>query len=239
MRRLLCIGLVLLASPAFAKPLSADIATNRIELHASFTGTELLLFGARNEPGDIVVAVRGPTRNVQVRQKERIAGMWMYLRKAKYDALPQYFAIASTVPFERLNSNGQLDKLDINPMQMIRSHAFPSTPEVFNEAVMRLKQRSRLYMAEPAPITFFGETLFKTRIAFPDTMPRGTYVAEIYLIQRGQLIASQSIPLVAIKTGFEAWIFDLAHQKPLLYGFMSIGIGLIGGWLAHRVFRKR
>lgn len=229
----------LLPLAAMAKPLSADIATNRIELHASFSGTDLLLFGARNEPGDIVVAVRGPTRNMLVRQKERIAGMWMYVRKAKYDALPQYFALASTLPLARIDDEGLFSQLSITPKEMIAQHTSASTPDVFNDAVLRLKERARLYTLEPLPITFFGETLFKTRIPFPDTMPRGTYVAEIYLIDEGQLIATQSLPLTAVKTGFEAWISDLAHERPLIYGLMSILIALSGGWIAHRVFRKR
>lgn len=223
-----------------ANPLSADIALRRIEMHAAFSGTELLLFGARNAPGEVVVVVRGPERNITIRERERVAGMWMYVRKAKYDALPQFFALASSRPFTALGADALLDSLQIAPDSLIQAQrTAAATSPVFDHAVMRLLEKRGLYMQTPQPITFFGETLFKTRIRFPDTTPRGDYTAEIYLIDNGQLVAAQTIPFVAVKTGFEAWLFDLAHTHPAEYGILSVAIALSIGWFGFRMFRKR
>ena len=245
---LLVLALGLRGAPALAQRepvLVPEVSQSLIEVRQGFTGARLLLYGAVIDPEagrggdyDIIVVLKGPTEAVRIREKERIAGMWMYVRKAKYDGLPQFLAVASTLPLSRLDP-GLLAMLEITPDTVVRNHATANHAEAFDEAVLRLKARDRLYTLTPQPISFFGETLFKTRIHFPDTMPRGTYVAEVYLIDEGQLIGSQTLPLDAVKTGFEAWISDFAHQQPLTYGAMSIIIGLSFGWLAHRIFRKR
>lgn len=238
-----CIGLFLLCvvtNPAWAKPLSADISTQHIELHASFSGLDVLLFGARNASGDVVVVIRGPKHNITLRQKERIAGMWIYTRKAKYDALPQYLSVASTRPLEQLHADSLLKLLNITTDATIKASEANSTSQNdFNAALRVLKEKRHLYSSELIPVSFFGETLFKTRIHFPDNMPRGRYVAEIYLIEDGELIAAQTLPIDAIKTGFEAWVYDAAHKSPLEYGVLCVAIALLSGWIAHRIFRKR
>ena len=239
MRVFILTAALLFAFGANAKPISADIATHRIELHASFSGAELLLFGARNDPGDILAVIRGPERNMLVRKKERIAGMWMHVAKAKYDHVPQFFALASTKPLREITNESLLQKLMLTPMAAITRSADATTPHDFHHALLRIQTKARLYDASPAPISFFGETLFKTHFQFPDRLPPGDYTAEIYLIDKGRLVASQSIPFTAIKTGFEAWIYALAHTQPLLYGLLSLSIALASGWLAHRIFRKR
>ncbi len=240
MRALLFALLFLFPAMAHAKPLSADISMTRIELHASFSGTDILLFGARNAPGDIMVVKLGPTSNITVREKQRIAGMWMYARKAKYDALPQFFAIAATDSLRRINAPDLIRQLQLDADSVVYNSSASANTEVHvHEAVMRVKGREHLYQTTPVPITFFGETLFKTRIHFPDSLPQGTYQVEVYLIDDGRLIAAQAMPLYAVKTGFEAWLYKLAHEQPFLYGLLCVFVALSCGWFAHRMFRRR
>jgi hypothetical protein len=64
-----------------------DVSQRNIEIAYSFTGAELLLFGAILYPGgrgpaaarptDIVVVVKGPTQSILVREKEKVAGIWV------------------------------------------------------------------------------------------------------------------------------------------------------------------
>lgn len=238
--RSLILLLLFWPSLVLAKPLSADISNTNIDLHASFSGTDVLIFGARNEPGDILIAVRGPVSNVTVREKQRIAGMWMYARKAKYDALPQFVALAYTNPLHVIEAPDLIGQLHLDMETIIESSATSrTTDKVFHDAVLRIKERKKLYDTHAEPIDFFGETLFKTRIHFPDTMPSGTYQVEVYLIQDGRLISAQAMPLYAVKTGFEAWLFNMSRERPLLYGILSVFTALSCGWFAHRIFRRR
>ncbi|NNE84205.1 MAG: hypothetical protein HKN28_09575, partial [Alphaproteobacteria bacterium] len=56
-------------SGAGSTPLVADLSENLIAITTGFTGTEVLLFGATEGVGDIIVVVRAPESQVVVRRK--------------------------------------------------------------------------------------------------------------------------------------------------------------------------
>ena len=61
------------ARPATAAELIADISQRLVAITTGFTGADVLLFGATEGKGDVIVIVRGPGSDVVVRQKERVA----------------------------------------------------------------------------------------------------------------------------------------------------------------------
>ena len=248
MKRALAV-VMMLAAPAHAAvevqpealtlagPMVADISQSSIQIHSGFNGTELLVFGARNARGDLVIAVRGPSANVRLRHKERIAGMWMNVDQKRYNAMPMFYAIASTRPLEQVAANYTLNQLGLGEQAMV-TRGNPDASPAFNQA-MRDTLEAKLRWQEPfGDITYFGESLFKARLHLPSTMPRGAYSVEVYLFDEGKPVAFQTIPLNAFKTGVDATIYDEAQRHPWLYGFAAIFMALFGGWLAHRLFRK-
>ena len=109
--------LLLLVTPLLlgqTKPtLVPDVSQREIEIIYSFTGAELLLFGAIVQPGntaprpgdpptDIVVVVKGPTESVLVREKQRVAGIWVNADRTRYRSAPSFYAIASSRPIDRI-----------------------------------------------------------------------------------------------------------------------------------------
>jgi len=216
----------------FNLPLIADISNHAIEIHASFSGTELLLYGARNTAGDLIILVRGPAADVRLRRKEKIAGMWMNVESRRFSALPLYYALASTAPVDTVLSATERRHLGIGAPTVIATAA--GGEGNFNLPLeQQLKQRG--WYVAAAPIRYFGETLFKTTIPFPDSLARGHYTAEVYLVRDGIILSSQTIPLSAFKTGIDAWIYDMAHERPWLYGLAAIFLAITTGWFAHRI----
>lgn len=216
---------------ALASPIIADISNRKIEIYSGFTGTQLLLFGARNDSGDIVLVVRGPEHRVMVRKKERRAGIWVNRHQDKFDHVPLYFALASSRPLEELQSKALTSNLQI--YDSADTHHNP-----FREALHRILTLRNLYHLTPQPITFMGSTLFKASFTFPDNMPRGIYTAEIYLFSDGQLAGAQSIPITVVKTGFDAFLYDSAMHHGFWYGAVSILIALCLGWAANWLFKR-
>jgi hypothetical protein len=86
----------------FIKPLMADLSTRHIDMHSGFTGIDVLLYGARNIKGDIIITLTGPTAQITLRKKEKIAGMWMNTRQIHAKNVPAFYAIASTAPLKTL-----------------------------------------------------------------------------------------------------------------------------------------
>lgn len=220
-----------------AGPMVADISQSTIQIHSSFNGTELLVFGARNARGDLVIAVRGPSANVRLRQKERIAGMWMHVDQTRYNQLPMFYAIASTRPLKKIAANYTLNQLGLGEhATVIQSN--PTATAKFNTALRETLNAKQRWQEPFGTISYFGESLFKARLHLPSTMPRGDYSVEVYLFDDGKPVAFQTIPLKAFKIGMDATIYDEAQRHPWLYGITAILMALAGGWLAHRLFKK-
>src|SRR3546814_12770250 len=79
-----CAALFVPASAAADPRLVPDVSSRAIEIQYSFTGEELLLFGAILYPGqrlpddraDIVVVLKGPVRPIILREKRGGGGVW-------------------------------------------------------------------------------------------------------------------------------------------------------------------
>lgn len=225
-------------SISLTNPMVADVSQNSIEIRSDFNGTQLLIFGARNVPGEIVIVVRGPETSATVRRKERIAGMWMHVDQRKYQKLPIFYALASTKPLNSLAPPAVLQSLGLGESRLIQ--ASNETPDaVFDKELTTIFTHKRWWQAPFARITYFGESLFKARLDLPDTLPSGEYTAEVYLFNRGKLLAFQTIPLRSYKIGFDASIAETAQRNGLVYGILAVLMALSGGWLGHRLFHRR
>ena len=226
----------LLPVVALAKPIISDLSTNRIEIDSGFTGTELLLFGARNGIGDIVVVVRGQDKNYVVRKKERVAGIWINREQYKLRGVPNYYSIAASTPLATISIKDSYRTLGIGMEDSIPLPPLDKAP--FMHAFLKHQQHKQLYNSTSKPISFMGETLFKVPLFFPDTTPEGIYIAETYLISDKEIVAMESTPIRVIKTGFDAAMHTLAHDYPSLYGLIAIALALIAGWSASAIFNR-
>lgn len=234
--------LVTLTGPASAAPaLVADLSRDQIDITTSFTGTRLLLFGATDGAGDVIVVVRGPDRREIVRQKERTVGIWVNRQSITFDSVPGYYFQASTKALGEIAPNATLKKLKIGTGHLpIRVGGTVSQQDAkkYRAALIRLKQDQKLYTAAAATVRFVGGGLFRTELRFPVNVPTGAYTAEIYLFRDGKPISVAKKKLSVRKAGIEAAIFNFAHQNSASYGIVAVVLALFAGWLGGAVFRK-
>src|SRR5271154_4365655 len=85
-------------APAHAEGLVADLTSHLIAITTGFTGASVVLFGAIDGPGDVIVAVRGPEREMTVRRKTRVAGIWVNTQQVTFANLPSFYAVAASRP---------------------------------------------------------------------------------------------------------------------------------------------
>ncbi len=240
-RFIILLALLGFTAPAAATPLVADLSVYHIDIDAGFTGAQIFLFGARNDNGDIVVVVRGPEKNFTIRKKERIAGVWMNTDHMTFRNLPDFYALASSKSLDQIKRGALFQQLGIGTDALLHPPEDPAAQAqftMFSDALMRYQTERRLYPQNVGTIQFMGETLFKTQIEFPDTIPKGDYTAEIYLISDGQVVGMQSTPIHVAKSGFDAFVSNYAHENPLLYGISAVVIALCAGWGAGRLFER-
>ncbi len=226
-----------------ATPLVADLSRHHVAITTGFAGTDVLLYGAIDEPGDVVVVVRGPSTPVTLYRKSRIAGIWINTASLTFDEAPSFFAVASSRPLAEIADDVVLRRNNIvlDDPAMIRlasAKASSNLAAEWRRALIRNKQRERLYPIEADRIGFLGDQLFRTQVYFPANVPTGTYQVQVFLLRDEQVISAQTTPLIVEKVGVEAEIFDFAHNESALYGLIAIAVALMAGWLAHIAFRK-
>jgi uncharacterized protein (TIGR02186 family) len=224
-----------------AEPLVADLSNHLIAITTGFTGAQVLLFGATDGPGDVVVVVRGPTGHAVLRRKDRIFGIWINSASRTFEEVPNFYAVASSRPLDELLNqeaaqkyNIGLENLAIRPVSDADS---PATAEML-KALTRIKIGEALYQPAAGKVTFLGDRLFRVDFHFPANVPTGSYLVEVLLIRDGAVASAQTTPLVVSKIGVGADIFEFAHRHSAAYGIISIVIALLAGWLAHLAFRR-
>ncbi len=246
MIRILTLALVLLAAPARAEPLVADLSRHLVAITTGFAGTDVLLFGAVEEvPGtsgtDVVVVVRGPNRAETIRRKDRTVGIWINSGLAEIGNAPSFYRVAATRPLAEIAPPAVLERHQIGLEHLdldIRPKDGKADGGQYRQALIRLKQSQGLYGDSVQDIGFLGRRLFRTDVHFPANVPVGTYLVEVYLIANGDVVSAQTTPLVISKIGVGADVYDFAHQQAALYGIIAVLLAASAGWAAAVVMRK-
>lgn len=228
--------------PAKASTLVADLSRHLVAITTGFAGDQVLLFGAIEGEGDVVVIVRGPDRPVTLHRKSRVLGVWANTAQMTFDSVPSFYAVASSRPLEEVAPETVLARHEMGVsylrLDLPRAKASPNVAAEWRAGLIRNFVRAGLYKPEVGQVTFLGNRLFRTRIELPANVPTGLYQVQVYLIQDGRAISAQTTPLSVSKIGSEAVIYDFAHENAALYGLIAILLALVAGWLAHLAFRK-
>ncbi|OAN47620.1 TIGR02186 family protein [Magnetospirillum moscoviense] len=224
-----------------AEPLVADLSKHLVAITTGFAGTDVLLFGAVEGDGEVVVVVRGPNREEMVRRKDKQAGIWINSGAAHIRNAPSFYAVASTKPIDKLAPTPVLERHQIGLDHLdleIDSTDAAADPGQYRDAVIRLKQKKGLYGTETLPVSLLSHRLFRTDLHFPANVPVGTYLVEVYLIHDGEVVSAQTTPLIISKIGIGADVYDFANQQAVAYGILAIVLAASAGWLAAIAFKK-
>lgn len=249
MRALLlaCLAPTLIA--ASSPKLVPDVSQRKIEIIYSFTGAELLLFGAILYPGgrtpsddaQIAVVVKGPSEPVLVREKRKIAGMWINADSSDFRSVPSFYALASSRPIAQLvdQRTAVIYELGIDNLQLSpASSGNLAEDQRFEEGLVELKRRGGYYSETDRGVEISEGVLYRARIAIPARVPVGRYTAETFLIERGRVVAAATREIEIHKSGMEAFVARAAERHGIVYGLTAVLLSLALGWAASVAFRR-
>ncbi len=249
MLRLALALILLMALPAKAEEtLVAGLSQNFVAITATFVGSEILVFGAvkREAPapdtGDlnVIVVIEGPSYPLVVRRKSHRFGIWINTAALEVEAAPSFYAIATSAPLSEAILEAEDLRHHITIPQSIRVADEAGAAEYvaeFTAAVIRIRTEQGLYKIQEGAVTLSEDTLFNTSISLPSNLTEGEYYARIYLTRGGKVIAEHVAMIDVRKVGIERWIYNLAHERPLIYGLLSLFIAIAAGWGASALFR--
>jgi uncharacterized protein (TIGR02186 family) len=198
-----------------------------------------VLFGATDGPGDVVVVVRGPPREVSVRRKSRVAGIWINTRRVSFAGVPTYYTVASSRPLDEITTPAARQLYEIGH-ENLRLTVVEGRRQIdeFRAALIRTQQNEGLFGREPGRVGFLGERLFRTEIKLPANVPIGTYTVQVFLVRDKDVVSGQTTPLIISKVGVDAELFDFADRRSALYGLVAVVAAMMAGWLASLPFRN-
>ena len=227
-----------------------DVSSRTIEIKYSFTGEDLLLFGAiiypggrqPNERADIIVVIKGPTNAIRLREKQRIAGVWVNADAMRFGTVPGYYAVATSRPIADVMDARTaaiyelgLDNLSMSPAGFSEAKKLAR----FEAGLIDLYRRAGLFYENPAAVEITEGVLYRARIPVPARVPVGTYRAETYLISKGRVLAVASRDVQIRKAGFERFVALAAQRHGFLYGLAAVALSLLLGYAASALFRRR
>ena len=236
---------------AQAKPvLVPDISARRVEIRYSFTGAQLLLFGAILYPGgrrparpaDIVVVLRGPVEPIILREKQKIAGIWMNADSNRFRSAPSFYAVAASRPIDQLvdERTAAIYEMGLQNLQLSPGGgALPEKERRFEAGLLDLRRREGLYAEHSNGVEISEGVLYRASITIPSQVPVGTYTAETFLIDGGRVLAAATREIEIDKSGFERFVALAARRHAFLYGLLSVVLSLALGWAAAALFRRR
>ncbi len=215
-------------------PMLVDLASHRIHIDAAFTGAEILLFGALERRGDIVVKVKGPPIAVAVRRKVKTGGIWLNGDRVDAGEVPSFYSVAASRPLDSIASEALRRDLELD----VRYQVGAAVPDAYRAGLIRNFTRRGLYAVEQEPVSIIDGRLFRATLALPaETLP-GEYWVETLLFREGTLTHRRLHRLLVERTGFESLLFDLAHAHPAVYGLIAVAVALAMGLTAAEVFRR-
>ncbi|NKC32629.1 TIGR02186 family protein [Falsiroseomonas selenitidurans] len=256
MRRLAALAWLLLVAPVLAQAqapappqaippppvLAAELSLNRIEVTTAFSGAEILVFGATErligEAGDqVVVLATGPETSMMVRQKVNVLGFWVNGASARFNRVPSYWALASTLPLPQLLDRVERSELRLGLAQLPLVQLGAQGGE-FRGALAALQQQAGLWVDRERPIEISGGRLFHARLPLPATVAHGAYHVQVMLVRDRRVVARQELRLDVVRSGTAAQIADIARGQPVIYGLVCILLAALAGWLGSVIFRR-
>ena len=241
-------AMISLVGPAVSQDIVLGLSKQEIGITAFFDGSEILIFGAVKHQSeassegdlDVVVTIASPRIPVTVRRKEKRLGIWVNVDALEVDLAPSFYAVATTRPFDEVVSKASDLWHQISVRQLIRAVSVPlavENPEEFTEALVRVRENDGLYQTLSGAVILQDQTLFSTSVSLPSNLVEGAYTARIFLMNDGDVVSEYQASIDVRKVGMERWLYNLAHERPVVYGLLSLAIAIFAGWAAAAAFR--
>jgi uncharacterized protein (TIGR02186 family) len=232
----------------------ADVSTRSVAVTSSFTGTEIVVFGAVDnsrqtsaEAGlyDVVIILEGTPSELVVRRKSNLAGIWVNTQSLTFVSVPSYYAIASTRPLDEVAPPNVLNENDIGfqhvrmtPVQGWETGLTTADLQAFRDAVIRIKTREGLYIRNDYDVVFIGRSLFRATIGLPANVPVGPLSAKVFLFRDGQILSTYNTRVVLEREGVERVLHDFAFKLPFWYGVFVVAVAVSAGLAASTLLQR-
>lgn len=241
----------LFACPALAadEKVIAGLSQSSVSITADFSGTEILVYGAVKReapppdagPLRVIVTVQGPDTPLTVRRKDRRYAVWLNNASVEIDAAPSFYAVSTSAPLRQALSETEDLRHRVSIPRAIRAIGISEEADnapAFIEALLRIREKEGRYALRENSVALTEETLFRADVMLPTNLTEGDYVVRVFLTRDGQVVDSIRRAIWVRKAGLERFLYETAHEQPLLYGLAALIAAALAGWGASALFAR-
>ncbi|WDR07070.1 TIGR02186 family protein [Devosia rhodophyticola] len=252
-RVVLMAGLALTAfcAPVRAETVVSELSTESVEITSSFSGERLSFFGSigpdadadvssLNGPYHVIIVVIGPTTDRVAREKTHNFGVWLNTEEVRFAHFPTYYQVLTSGRLNDIASPSTQAVENFDPAGQARPNAEAGwwKSALFGRELTRLMTEQGLFGLNEGAVKFLSPTVYTSRLTLPAAAPPGRYLARTYVLKDGVTVARNTEGFTVRKIGFERFLAIQARQQPLLYGLVSVLLGLLTGWLGGVLFKR-
>lgn len=212
-----------------------------INITTGFNGDSFSIYGTKKPSEDVVVVVRGPNRQMKVRQKQKVMGGWINNSTMLFDHVPSFYRVAASKDLLEIADEEALAGLKIGverlDFKMHQPDMNGNHYAMFRQALMRNKEKEGLMKAGLKPLEVLNDRFVRATFSVPHNVTLGVYDVGLFYFDKGILSGQAHQTLEVKQVGMNAKILVFARDRSLLYGLFCVFLAIFAGWLSNRLKR--
>ncbi len=214
-------------------PVGANPET--IDLNLSYSGADLLVFGYLPDGADDITLILESEHSIpfDVVRKENVGPIWLARKKFRVSGLPNLFQYA-----KGNHDHNSIDTL-LSPLMhydQLSGKSSVDDKDVLFSGVVQLKKDAGLYRT--ALVDLRENRLFSCLFKLPDAIKADRYRIIARAFNGEELLGEGNTFIDIKKTGMVAWLSDMATERSLLYGTVSVLFAFITGLGISAIFGR-
>ncbi len=232
-----------------ALSMAIQLTPEQVNIGTTFNGGTITVSGEISQDEDAVIQIKGTDTEAHFKQTGKVGGvLWMTVAHFSLSGAPSaYFVyLPETISSWRDNKDKRWAQLDLD-YDTLQSDIVIE-PEQNDSAVvfsdfLKLKADHELYQMVENGVHYKtgtnGQKIFEADIHIPADIPRETYTVNVLKIKDGIITGQETAELNVQLQGFPLFISNMAYNKSLLYGIISVLIAIGAGFFMGMVFKDK
>jgi hypothetical protein len=232
--------LLLCAAASLGPPPAIKVTPRLIEVGAFYDGAKVRVEGATAPRSGVIVAITGSDREERFKQKVRFGPFWMNASRVRISGAPSLILRFSTGPVAALLDSATISMLHLDEASVTARMHIDTPPgdqashAALRSAYLALKKSEGIYAFGDGGISTRGPgddcVPYALEFHWPSKAPPARYTIHVYEVRDKVVIGEASVPLAVVRTGFPAWLAELAQQRAAIYGMTAVLIGALAGF---------
>jgi len=244
------VSLMLTAAVAW-QPVSAgadvslELDPNNVRIGTFYNGTTIEATGLVPADAEILVRVSGAGEELHLKKKGKVGGLlWMNTGDVTFEHAPRAYMLNTTTTLADRLEQPAIGLGFIALEKQVEISATDEAEKTFLfQEFLKLKKKAGLYIIDTASTSYApaenGMKSFHSVLTIPPRMTPGAYTVELFAVTGDQVVGSTTNKFNIKQIGFPAQLSDLAFNKSIFYGVMSVIIALGAGLLMGTLFKGK